>query len=271
MDAEQALRESEALFRTVFEDARVGMALFSPATGRFMRVNRAFCEMLGYSRAELEEKTVAEITHPADQHISPSEIQQVLAGEKDSFSVEKRYLHRNGTTVWILGNTSLIRSDDGEPRYFVAQIQNISARKRAEEALEQISHQRDLILNAAAEGIYGVDMDGFTTFANEAAARFLGYAVNELVGVQMHRILHHQDAQGAPLSWEDSPISACMEEQRSHHAEGEVFWTRAGAALRVHYVASPIIENGRSTGAVVVFSPMDEWREGAARASGGGR
>lgn len=265
-DAERALRESEALFRTVFEEARVGMALFSPANGRFLRVNRALCEMLGYSRSELEEKTMAEVTHPADQHISPSEIQQVLGGEKDGFFEEKRYLNRSGGTVWVLGNCNLIRDSDGEARYFIAQFQDISDRKRAEERLTQISHQRDLILNAAAEGIYGVDMDGYTTFVNEAAARLLGFEPAELVGVRMHQVIQAGGRRGG--RWEDSRVYASIEDQRTYHVESEQFHDRDGAPLHVQYVVSPIIENGRSTGAVVVFSPLEEWRRPAASAGG---
>jgi len=268
-EAERALRESEALFRTVFEDTRVGMALFSPANGRFLRVNRALCEMLGYSRGELEERTLAEVTHPADQDIAPSEIQQVLSGEKDGYFEEKRYLNRSGGTVWVLGNVSLMRDSDGEPRYFIAQIQDISDRKHAEQALAQISHQRDLILNAAAEGIYGVDMDGYTTFVNEAAARMLGYSVEELVGVRMHTVVQGGSPVRPAGRWEDSRVSASISDQRTYHVEEECFHDRLGQPLRVQYVVSPIIENGRSTGAVVVFSPLDDWqREDTVEAAG---
>ncbi|MGD8711185.1 MAG: PAS domain S-box protein, partial [Ectothiorhodospiraceae bacterium] len=261
MDAERALRESEALFRKVFESAAVGMCFFSIAGARFIRVNHAFAGMLGYSTSELEELSVAGITHPADQHISPSEIQQVLSGAKESFLVEKRYLHKNGSTVWILGNTTLIRHSNGEPRFFISQIQDISDRKRAEQRLAQLSRQQDLILNAAAEGIYGVDMDGFTTFVNRAASEILGFSATELVGRRMHELVHHSHTDGAPHFWENCRVYHSIRDHETHYVDNEVFWHQNGRTVHVQYVSAPIIEQGRATGAVVVFSEVQPARE----------
>lgn len=256
MEAERALRDSEYLFRRVFESTAVGMAFFSPAGGRFLRANHALTEMLGYSTSELEEMTIADITHPADQHISPSEMQQMLAGAKDSFVVEKRYLHKNGSTVWILGNNTLIREPDGEPRYFVSQIQDISERKRAAQRLARLSHRQDLILHAAGEGIYGVDAEGNATFVNRAAAEMLGYDPADLVGVNMHTSTHDAGNAGAP-AWEDCRVRRSIRDRETHYVDNEVFRHRDGHPIHVQYVSSPIIDQGRASGAVVVFSELE--------------
>jgi len=265
MEAEQALRESEQMFRAVFELASVGMAFITPTGARFVRVNHRLADMLGYSTSEMEELTIADITHPVDQQISPSEFQQVLAGNKESFMVEKRYLHKKGHTVWIQANTTLIRHTDGEPRYFVSQIVDISDRKHAEDRLAQLSHQQQLILNAAGEGIYGVDLDGTMVFANEAAGEILGYPAEGLVGSRLHEHMHHTDADGTSHQWEDCRIYHSIRDRETHYVDGEVFRHRDGHRVDVQYVSSPIIENGRATGAVVVFSELGPPEDEATR------
>jgi PAS domain S-box-containing protein len=256
-NAEAALRDSEAMFRTVFEHSAVGMGLFSTADGRFLRVNHALAELLGYSVAEFEELSVGDVTHPADQAVTPSEMQQVLAGDKESFIVEKRYLHKNGSTVWILGNTTLIRHADGEPRYFVTQIQDISDRKRVQQRLARLTHQQDLILNAAGEGICGVDRDGIITFANRAAGETLGYLPADLVRRPIHAL---EDSGPATPRWRDCRIYQSIRDRETHYVDDETFRHRSGRVLHVQYVSSPIIEQQRATGAVVVFSATAEER-----------
>ncbi len=251
--AEGALRDSEAMFRAVFEHSAVGMGMFSTADGRYLRVNHALAELLGYSVAEFEELSIKDITHPADESVTPSEIQQVLSGDKESFIVEKRYLHKNGSTVWILGNTTLIRHANGEPRYFVAQIQDISDRKRVQERLARLTHQQDLILNTAGEGICGVDRDGMITFVNRAAAETLGYQPAELV----ERRIHALDL-GAPggHDWQQCRIFQSIRDRETHYVDDETFRHRDGRMLRIQYVSSPIIEHKRATGAVVAFTAL---------------
>ncbi len=256
MQAERALRDSELMFRTVFEHSAVGMGLFSTGSGRFFRANHALGEMLGYSVAEFEGTTIRDITHPADQDVTPSEIQRVLSGDRESFVVEKRYLHKNGSTVWILANTTLIRHADGEPRHFVTQIQDISDRKQAESRLAQLSHRQDLILNAAGEGICGVDSDGRIGFANRVAAEILGFTPEEIIGRPLYATGRRDDTHDP--EWAMCRVFRTIRDRQTLHANDETFRHRDGRAIAVHYVASPMLEQGRATGAVVVFSPHEE-------------
>ncbi len=129
---EAALRASEAQFASSFVHAAIGMALLSPA-GRYVKVNRALCEMFGYSEAELLVRNYFDITHPEDID-DRGERRRLLAGEIDKFALEKRYLHRDGHIVWGCLSVSLLRDEAGQPLHVVAQVQNITERKQSEEA-----------------------------------------------------------------------------------------------------------------------------------------
>src|ERR671912_752377 len=132
--AESALRESEQRFRGTFERAATGMALVG-TDGRFLRVNRSLCEILGYTERELLGKTFQELTHPDDLEFDLEHLRRLLAGEVRTYQTEKRYLHQDGHVVWALLSVSVVHDEEDEPLYFVSQIQNVSERKALEESL----------------------------------------------------------------------------------------------------------------------------------------
>ncbi len=129
---EQTLRESEERFRATFEQAAVGIAHVALG-GRFLRINQKFCDIVGYSHDEMLAQTFQDITHPADLDADLEHVRRLLAGETDSYSMEKRYLHRNGAIVWINLTVSLIWERTGEARHFVSVVEDITERKRVEE------------------------------------------------------------------------------------------------------------------------------------------
>jgi diguanylate cyclase (GGDEF)-like protein/PAS domain S-box-containing protein len=134
-EAEEALRESEESFRSAFEDAPIGVALVGLDRGH-LRVNRAYCQMLGYSEEELLEKPHPELVHPDDREESTDRIQEILEEGVEPYALERRYIHADGRVVWSLSNISLIRGSEGEPRHFVCLHQDITDRKELEERLE---------------------------------------------------------------------------------------------------------------------------------------
>jgi len=134
--AEEAVRESEERFSGAFEYAPIGVALVSPE-GRWLKVNRALCDLVGYSSAELLTRTFQDITHPDDLEVDLAHVRRMIAGEIASYQIEKRYLHARGHPVTVLLNVSLVRDASGQPRYFISQIQDITARKQAENALRE--------------------------------------------------------------------------------------------------------------------------------------
>ena len=134
----KALRETEEHFRNAFDLAAIGMALVSPQ-GAWLRVNRALCDLLGYSEAELLRSTFQDVTHTDDVGNDLANLYRLLQGETLRCQVEKRYMHRLGQIVWALNSVSLVRNADDQPTHFIFQIQDITERKRAEAALQSLS------------------------------------------------------------------------------------------------------------------------------------
>ncbi|MBP3954855.1 response regulator [Gemmata sp. G18] len=125
------LWQTQEQFRRAFDDAATGMALVAP-DGRFLRVNRTLCEIVGYPEAELLALTFQAITHPDDLKADEDQVLRLLTGAARAYQMEKRYFHKEGHAVWILLGVSLVPDAAGNPLHFVAQIQDITARKRAE-------------------------------------------------------------------------------------------------------------------------------------------
>ena len=134
------LHESEERFRTTFEQAAVGIGHVG-ADGRFLRVNQRLCEMVGYTREELLERTFQEITHPDDLPADMENVRKMLAGEIPNYSMEKRYIRKDGTAAWIELTVSLRRTLDGRPGYFISVIEDIEPRRRAEEQGARLRNQ----------------------------------------------------------------------------------------------------------------------------------
>jgi PAS domain S-box-containing protein len=140
----EALRTSEETFRCAMENASIGMALVTPE-GRFLKVNAALCELLGYDEAHLLANDLQSITHPDDLETDLQFVRQGLGREIDRYRVEKRYYHKSGRTIWTLLSVSLVRDRTGIPSYFVVQIQDISEQREMErvkgEFVSVVSHE----------------------------------------------------------------------------------------------------------------------------------
>ena len=132
--AEAALRASEARFRAVFTDAAVGIGLGDVA-GRILDVNPALVEMLGYELEEFQRRTVAHFLHPDDAAAVWADYQDLIEGRRDSFRAEKRFFRADGSTIWTHLTVSLLRADDGTPRYQIAIIEDVTERHRLQERL----------------------------------------------------------------------------------------------------------------------------------------
>ncbi|MBR8828964.1 MAG: PAS domain S-box protein [Gomphosphaeria aponina SAG 52.96 = DSM 107014] len=137
----EALQKSEAQFRAIFQQAAVGIAQ-ATLEGKFLNLNQRFCEIVGYDKKELLKRNFVSITYPNDVEADLNYLKQVLAGEVETFSMEKRYIRKDGSIVWVNLTVSLVIKVTGEPDYFIGVIQDISKqqaalkeRKRTEEAL----------------------------------------------------------------------------------------------------------------------------------------
>jgi PAS domain S-box-containing protein len=145
---EEKLRESEERFRRIFEDGPLGMLIADPDF-KILKVNRAVCEMLGYTEAELRGRSIGEITHAEDMGKSAGLSKQLLHGEVPLFRLEKRYVKKNGDLLWVNLTVTAIRGQEGKVLYALGMVENISRRKLAEQERERLVHDLQQALDKA--------------------------------------------------------------------------------------------------------------------------
>src|SRR5246127_5856560 len=178
---EKALRASEERFRGTFENAAVGIA-HRDATGRFLRVNEKFCAIVGYSREELLQKTVRDITHPNDLAATIDAFTALWQGESPTLGLEKRYVRKDGSLVWIDLFASLQRDAAGEPTYDISIVNDISERKQLEEELRASEEHQRLIFDNAHAAFVAMSADGLIAEWNRQAEITFGWPRAEAVG-----------------------------------------------------------------------------------------
>lgn len=127
-----------------------------------------------------------------------------------------------------------------------------------------LSRQNELVLSAAGEGIYGLDLEGRTTFVNPAAAAMVGWSADEIMGRPQHALLHHSRPDGSPYPRTECPIYAAFTDGAVHHIEDEVFWRKDGTSFPVEYISTPMRDGDRLVGAVVTFRDVTQQRAAAA-------
>jgi two-component system, cell cycle sensor histidine kinase and response regulator CckA len=175
--AEDDLRRSEARFRNYFELPIIGIAMTS-LEKEWIDVNDRLCSILGYTREDLMQKKWDEITHPDDLDADVKQFNRMMAGEIQGYSMEKRFIRKNGAPVWTSMSIRCVRLPGGEPDYFVSVIQDISDRKQAEEELFKLAAAVD----QAAECVVITDPDGLIQYVNPAFERITGYTKDEVMG-----------------------------------------------------------------------------------------
>lgn len=247
-ESEDALR-----IRSTAIEATAATVFITDRNGVIEYVNPAFCRSTGYSAKEAVGKTPAMLksgTHPPELYKAMWET--ILAGNVWQGEVTNR--RKNGETHIDESIIAPVKDEEGQIIRFVAIKYDITARKAAEMQLEHIAHQNRLILNTVAEGICGIDMNGKTTFANNAATQMLGYSQDELIGHPLHALTHHTRADGSAFPKEDCPIGDTMRHGNIYHMPDELFWRKDGQPLRVESTSTPIITgSGEIIGAVVSF------------------
>jgi PAS domain S-box-containing protein len=178
--AEAALRQSEDKFKYVFDYSVIGNSITLPSGE--VNANKALCEMLGYTREELNQKKWQDITHPDDIALTQKALDEIISGKKDSVRLVKKYIHKNGSIVWGDLSTSLRRDEAGKPLYFMSSVVDITERKKAEGALIAARKMNeDIIENANALIMAGNAKNELVIF-NKKYEEMTGYEKKEVLG-----------------------------------------------------------------------------------------
>ncbi len=256
---QDALRASEARFRAVFDAAAIGMGV-GDVDGNILEVNHAFQTMMGYSAEEMRRMNVGQLTHPDDMVSVWQLYQALVGGQHDYFQAEKRYYRKDGETIWCHLTVSLIRDAEGIPQYQIAMMENITERKRAEEALQRSEARfRALVLNAS-DIITILDADGTVRYNSPAIMMALGYEPDELVGNSVLDLVHPDDVVQVRHHFENvlvQPGATIPAEFRFRHKDGSWRWL---AVMNTNLLADPAV------GGVVANSrDITESKEIAAR------
>jgi PAS domain S-box-containing protein len=187
---QEAHTQSDSLFQATFNQAAVGIAHVS-TDGQWLLVNQKLCDIVGYTPEELRERTFQDITHPDDLNADLEYVRQMLASEIQTYSIEKRYIRKDGSQIWINLTVSLVREPTGEPKYFISVIENIHERKQAEEALAQSLKELSDIKFALDKAAIAAATDekGIINYVNDKFCQISKYAREELVG-KTHRLLN---------------------------------------------------------------------------------
>jgi PAS domain S-box-containing protein len=232
---ETALRNSEEQFRHAFEDASIGMAIIS-LDGDWLKVNPAFCQIVGYSSEELLMSNFRNITHPDDIEGDLENIRQLSSGLISIYQREKRYFHKQGHIVWILLNGSVIQDEQGNPLHIIAQIQDITARREAQKTLELQS----IIMNNMAGGVCLVKASDLTiVYTNPKYDAMFGYLEGELVG-QPVGVLNYVDTQVTPdvsvldIATQLDRDGEAKYEVHNRKKDGTLFWCRVHTSRFEH-------------------------------------
>ncbi len=173
---ESSLKESEELFKNAFNNAPIGVSLVS-MEGKFLRVNKSLCRILGYSEEELLEKTFSEITYSEDKETSNNLFQKSVTGELPPINFEKRYLNKQGKIILAKLNTSLIKSIDGKPLYFITHTEDITEQRLSELRI----HEQAALLDKAQDAIIVRDLDYNVIYWNKSAERLYGWTESEVL------------------------------------------------------------------------------------------
>ena len=179
-----AVAQKEALFRNTFEQAAVGIVHVSP-TGKLMRVNQRYCDIVGHPKTDLLNQSFQTITHPEDLETNLAYFQQALVGQIRTYSMEKRYIRKDGTVTWANLTGSLVHQQNGDPDYFIGVIEDINARKKTEEMLRL--YERAIC--TTPDHMSFVDCDYIYCMVNDVYAQKFGKSKAEIIGSSVAELL----------------------------------------------------------------------------------
>lgn len=272
--AEETLRESEARYRQLVEGS-LGMVCTHDLDGIVLSVNTHGAQSIGRSREDMTGRNLAEFMPDERRSGFRRYLREILQKGEVQGLLHLRNI--DGEVRVIAYRNKLIEASGREP-YVLGFGVDISEQIRAEDQLRALSRQSNSILESVGDGIFGIDLDGNVTVINPAASQMLGFKPEEVLGRNLHTLIHHTRANGSPYPAEESPIRNTIRDLTTVRVANEVFWRKDGTSFPVEYVARPQIEvlsetisegdsdspdpkpGGKAVGVVVAFTDTTERR-----------
>ena len=255
-EAEKVIKESEERFRSLVQNTSDIITILK-ADGTVRYVSPAVERVTGHKPEEQIGTDAFRSVHPDDREQALSIFAEVLKRPGLYPPMEFRVPHKDGSWRYLEHVVNNLLYDPAV-RGVVVNSRDVTERKDAQAALDQLSRQHEMVLKSAGEGIFGLDRNGNVTFVNPAASRISGWSIQELLGRQIHNILHHSRPDGTSYPSEECPIYVALRIGAVHGSDDEVFWRKDGTSFPVEYLSTPIFEDDEIVGAVVTFKDIAE-------------
>ncbi|MFC1995828.1 PAS domain S-box protein [Chloroflexota bacterium] len=248
--SKEALGESEELAWTLL-DATEDMVILADRRGVILASNEMAAGRFGKSLEQMIDESIYDILPDGAAALMKAHIADVINKGKNSHYEDEREGKITDYNIYP------VTGGKGEISRIAIFSRDITVRKWVEDVTEQLARRNQLILESAGQGIYGLDIKGQTTFVNPAAAKMLGYEVDDLIGKSHHQLVHHSKPDGKIYPDQECPIYAAFKEGKLKvSVDDEVFWRKDGTSFPVEYTSTPIIEDGKILGAVVTFQDI---------------
>jgi two-component system sensor histidine kinase VicK len=255
-DAEEKLRSSEARYRQIVEGS-LGIICTHDLDGVVQSINAHAAAILGYTPDEIAGTPLRHYIAPDHKH----DYEAYVAALNEHHEHQGLFYlqRRDGSLAVVAYRNKLIQLPGSEPVVLSHGI-DITEQTQAEAKLKALTRQRESILESVGDGIWGLDLDGRLTFCNQIGASMFGYSVDEMLGHNMHQMVHHTRADGSPYPEAECPIYRSLRTESPVRVHDEIFWRKDGTSFPVEYVARQLVHEGRITGMVVAFADVTERR-----------
>lgn len=236
-----------------FEHAPVGIFNVAP-DGAIVYANRRFCAIVGRTPEELESMRFPDLAVPEDR----ARFSWMMTDGNDEYLTEGRLLRKNNKEFSVSLSSAPVRDGVGGIGYFATVVFDISERKALEFAIRERDRHLQLLMQSTTQGVFGVDAQGLCTFVNRAACDALGFSSEEMIGSNMHSLIHHSRQDGSP--YEDSlcPIQLTIVDGAACELQEDLLWKKNGESFPIDFSAAPMMDGDRVQGAVVVFNDISE-------------